>query len=287
MYHGNILAALAHLLAGRRARRQLYWNLRASNMDAARYGRIVRLSAMLSRVPDLIIANSQAGKEFHINQGFRPQRIEVIANGIDTQKFRPDAQLRAARRSELGISSDAAVAIHAARVDPMKDHPVLLAAMAAIPQVYGLLVGAGTETLHVPANVRALGMRRDMEQLYAVADLVVSSSAFGEGFSNVVAEGMSAGLIPVVTDVGDVREIVGDTGYVVAPGNVAALAGALAAAAGGSAAERHERGARARDRIIERFSLKTAIESYARLYESGCAARSEPARTCRTSAIRR
>ena len=193
MYHGNILAALAHLLAGRRARRQLYWNLRASNVDATRYGRVVRISATLSRVPDLIIANSQAGKEFHINQGFRPRRLEVIGNGIDTQKFRPDAKLRAARRSELGISPDAVVAIHAARVDPMKDHPALLAAMAAIPQVYGLLVGAGTETLHVPANVRALGMRRDMEQLYAVADIVVSSSAFGEGFSNVVAEGMSAG----------------------------------------------------------------------------------------------
>src|SRR5262245_8084970 len=54
MYHGNILAALAHRLAPGRRRRQLFWNLRASDMDAARYGRVIRAGALLSRWPDLI-----------------------------------------------------------------------------------------------------------------------------------------------------------------------------------------------------------------------------------------
>ena len=277
MYHGNILAAFAHRLAHRGTQRRLYWNLRASNVDAARYDRVVRLGAMLSRWPDLIIANSQAGAKFHIDHGFQPRRMAVIGNGIDTQKFRPDAKARAALRAELGIPADAVVAIHAARVDPMKDHPTLLAAMAAVPQVLGLLVGAGTETLRLPANVRALGLRRDLARLYATADIVVSSSAFGEGFSNVVAEGMSVGLIPVATDVGDAREIVGDAGYVVAPGDVASLAGALAAAASGSAADRLARGLRARARMIDLFPLSKTIEAYARLYDSGGAAVSEPA----------
>ncbi len=53
--------------------------------------------------------------------------------------------------------------------------------------------------------------------LYPIADIVVSSSAFGEGFSNAVAEGMSAGLIPVATDVGDTMRIIGDTGHLVPP----------------------------------------------------------------------
>jgi glycosyltransferase involved in cell wall biosynthesis len=278
MYHGNILATLAHLAAGRRGERQLYWNLRASNMDAARYRGIVRASAMLSRVPNLIIANSRSGKEFHLSQGFRPRRIEVIANGIDTNNFRPDPQLRAARRAELGIAADAIVAIHAARVDPMKDHPVLLAAMAAVPHLRGLIVGAGTEFLRVPENVCTLGLRRDLASLYATADIVVSSSAFGEGFSNVIAEGMSVGLIPVATDVGDARDIIGDTGHVVAPGDAAALAGALAAAAGGSAMERQQGGLRARARVVEKFPLLKTIESYGRLYSSGCATTPDPAR---------
>ncbi len=194
MYHGNVFAALAHRVAGAGNRRRLYWNLRASNMDAARYDRIIRFGAWLSRWPDLIIANSKAGAAFHLGRGYHPRRLEVIGNGVDTQKFRPDRDARAAIRAELGIPMDAVVAIHAARVDPMKDHVTSLAALAAAPQVVGLLAGAGTEALTVPPNVRALGLRHDLTRLYAGADLVLSSSAFGEGFSNAIAEGMSAGL---------------------------------------------------------------------------------------------
>jgi glycosyltransferase involved in cell wall biosynthesis len=277
MYHGNILAALAHRLAGGSRRRQLYWNLRASNMDEARYGHAVRLGRMLSGWPDLIVSNSQAGARFHINQGFRPRALAVISNGIDTQKFQPNKEARAALRAELGIPVDSVVAIHAARVDPMKDHATLLAAMAKVPQVRGLLVGAGTERLHVPENVCALGLRRDLERIYATADIVVSSSAFGEGFSNAVAEGMSVGLIPVATDVGDAREIIGDTGELVVPNDAEALASALAAAASGTPKELLARGMRARVRVVQRFPLGAAIEAYARLYDPENAAASQNA----------
>jgi glycosyltransferase involved in cell wall biosynthesis len=266
MYNGNIAAAFAHRIAGQRERRRLYWNLRASNMDAARYDRVIRLGAWLSRWPDLIIANSQAGAAFHLGRGYHPRRLQVIGNGIDTQKFTPDPDARAAVRAEFGIPPNAVVTIHAARLDAMKDHATLLAALAAVPQVVGLLAGAGTEALSVPPNVRALGLRRDLARLYASADLVLSSSAFGEGFSNAVAEGMSAGLVPIVTDVGDARDIVGDTGHIVAPGDAAALAAAIAAEA--AAADRAARGLRARTRIVDHFPLSRTIDDYARIYSA-------------------
>ena len=85
----------------------------------------------------------------------------------------------------------------------MKDHATFLAAMAELPSLTGVMVGEGTSELAAPPNVRALGRRRDTPALYAAADIVASTSAFGEGFSNVIAEGMSAGLVPVATDVGD------------------------------------------------------------------------------------
>jgi len=266
MYHGNLLAALAHGLAGRRSERRLFWNLRASNMEEDRYTRVIRLSAMFSRWPDLIIANSVAGAKFHIGRGYASQRMIVVGNGVDTEKFRPDAEARAAIRSELSIPTHSVVVIHAARVDPMKDHSTFLSAMAKLPHLRGILVGSGTETLSLPENVRALGLRQDMAKLYAAADIVVSSSAFGEGFSNVIAEGMSAGLIPVATDVGDAGEIIGDSGYLVAPGKPAALADALTAAATGPALERIARGARARERVIKEFPQRKTVETYMNLY---------------------
>ena len=51
MYHGNLAAALAHLSVLRSSRRRLYWNLRASNMDITRYGRVIRWNARLSAHP--------------------------------------------------------------------------------------------------------------------------------------------------------------------------------------------------------------------------------------------
>lgn len=266
MYHGNLMAALAHRLSPGHARRRLFWGLRASDMDAARYGWINSICAWMSSWPDIVIANSQAGIQFHRDCGYRPRRIEVISNGIDTERFCPDDELRRQARTELGIAPDAVVAINVARVDPMKDHRTFLAAMAKAPEVVGMLVGAGTQDLSLPPNVIALGMRHDVERLYPAADIVVSSSAFGEGFSNAVAEGMSAGLAPVVTDVGDARMIVGDAGHIVARGDADAIAQVINAEARVSREERVRHGLHARARIQERFSIEKAIDAFARIY---------------------
>ena len=97
-------------------------------------------------------------------------------------------------RSELGIPEDATVLAHVARVDPMKDHGSFLAAMKELPDLFALLVGAGTENLPAAGNVLRLGRRHDVARLFAAADFAVSSSGFGEGFSNALAEGMACGL---------------------------------------------------------------------------------------------
>jgi glycosyltransferase involved in cell wall biosynthesis len=131
-----------------------------------------------------------------------------------------------------------------------------------------ILVGAGTENLPVARNVLRLGRRQDVARLFAAADFVVSSSRFGEGFSNVLAEGMACGLPPITTDVGDAKFIVGDTGFVVPPENPAALAAAIRTLASESPAARGQRGIRARARIVENFAMPQAIKRYAELYAS-------------------
>jgi glycosyltransferase involved in cell wall biosynthesis len=266
MYHGDLAALAAHLIARGRSRRRLCWNVRASDMDDIRYAKLIRICGLFSRWPDVVVANSEAGARFHTARGYRPRRIVVIPNGIDTDKFCPDPRARSALRAELGLG-DKVVAVHVARVDPMKDHATFLAAMASLPAIVGLVVGAGTENLVCPPNVRALGVRRDIERVYAAADLVVSSSAFGEGFSNALAEGMSAGLVPVATDVGDARRIVGPAGHIIAPRNPTALAAAIKAEAALSPDQRRDRGLQARARIVGSFARAQAIDAYARLYQ--------------------
>ncbi len=277
MYHGDIVASLAHRLAPCRSQRRLFWGIRASNMDERRYRQAVRWSARLSRWPDVVIANSSAGARFHLEKGYRPRRLEVIPNGIDVDKFRPDPELREKMRAELGIPADACVAIHIARVDPMKDHATCVAALTQVPDVVGLLVGLDTETLTLPPNVRGLGRRTDVMALYAASDIVLSTSAYGEGFSNAIAEGMATGLVPVATDVGDTRTIVGDTGTVIAPGDVATLANELRRAAQWPPGYRQQCGLAARDRIVRLYSLERAVDSYVRLYSETPLAGGAPA----------
>lgn len=272
MYHGDLAALIALVLSGRRSRTRLIWGIRCSDIDLRRYSGslrlVVRACVSLSSRPDMITANSVAGMKVHLAMGYRPRRSEIVSNGIDVNEFKPDAAARAAVRRDLGIAEDAVVVAHVARVDPMKDHETFLTAMTGLPEIRALLIGAGTERLKGPSNILRLGLRNDVARLLAAADLVVSSSAFGEGFSNVIAEGMSCGLPPVATDVGDGRMIVDDTGFIVPPRNPSALAAAIRTLAEEPSAARAARGARARKRIIDQFSLDRALQRFSELYRT-------------------
>ena len=269
MYHADLMALLALMVSGRRRSTRLYWGIRCSDMDLSRYGirlrLIIRLCAWLSRRPDGVVANSEAGREVHKRLGYRPKRFEVVDNGIEPARFTPLRGTRAEVRRALGIPASASVIATVARVDPMKDYDGFLAALGMLPGVQALAIGAGTEALPETAGLHRLGWRDDVPRLLACADILVSSSAFGEGFSNAIAEGMAAGLPVVATDVGDARRIVDSAGTIVPPGDHEALAGAIRALIG-NRAERRRLGAAGRRRVIEAFSVERMVAAFERIH---------------------
>jgi len=272
MYHGDLAALVALLMSGRRKATRLVWGIRCSALDLRHYGPglrlVVKACTRLSAWPDLVIANSAAGLKSHLALGYRPRQAEVVANGIDADAYRPDVTARRAVRCELGIPESAIVLAHVARVDPMKDHAIFLAAMARLPDLFALLVGAGTENLPAARNVFRLGRRGDVPRLLAAADFVVSSSRFGEGFSNALAEGMACGLPAVATDVGDAQLIVGDNGILAPAHDAPALANAISMLAREPGTVRTQRGARARAHIVHNFNMTHAAQQFAELYSS-------------------
>src|SRR5712691_108663 len=95
LYHADLLG----LLVGKLARvPMLAWNLRCSHVDMQHYPRlselVVRILSRLSGIPDVVIANSQAGRLAHAQMGYHPKRFEVIPNGFELDQFRPDASAR-------------------------------------------------------------------------------------------------------------------------------------------------------------------------------------------------
>jgi len=222
---------------------KMVWGVRASNMDLSRYDWFIRmtyrLERLFSRFPDLIIVNSQAGRRDHFAHGFPKEKMVVIHNGIDTQRFCPNPGARRRGRAEWGVSEDEKLIGLVGRLDPKKDHPTFLKAAALLAQeredVRFVCVGDGLadyrQELHKLGQELGLterliwaGARDDISAVYNSLEIASSSSSYGEGFPNVIGEAMACGVPCVVTDVGDSAWIVGDAGVVVPPKNHHALA---------------------------------------------------------------
>jgi glycosyltransferase involved in cell wall biosynthesis len=272
LYYGDLLALFGLLLSNRRRQTRLYWGIRCSDMRLRQYGRPLRvalkLCSVLSSFPDGVIANSFAGLVEHLRMGYRPRISGVIGNCVNTTQFRPDGNVRARLRVELGVGEDENVVVHVARVDPMKDHSSLISLASAMPDVKFVAVGRNTESLCGPPNLLRLGQRRDVHELLAAADFFVSTSLFGEGSSNAIAEAMAAALPVIVTDVGDVRRVVGDAGVIVPPGNYNILASKLQDLLEFSPVERRALGLKARQQA-SKFSQAAMVRGFDAVHGTG------------------
>jgi glycosyltransferase involved in cell wall biosynthesis len=278
LYHADLLSTLAVTYSGSPI---LIWNVRCSNMDLDQYRSLTRwvqrVLAWRSTTPAAVVANSEAGKRQHERLGYRPRRWDVIPNGFDTQRFHPDSSVRCSVRKEWHVPEDVVIVALVARVDPMKDHVTFLEAAQQVAgarkSVCFLLVGKGTQTL-APAvaakgltdRVRILGYQNDIECLLPSVDVLCLSSAFGEGFPNVLGEAMACGIPCVSTDVGDARSIVADTGLVVPAHDPAALAHAIIDLIDRGSAARELLGRAARARVETEYSLARIVDRYTALY---------------------
>jgi glycosyltransferase involved in cell wall biosynthesis len=276
LYHADLLG----LVAGRLdPKGQLFWNLRCTEMIGT--AGLTRLLASCSAIPDGIIVNSEAGQRQHAALGYCPQRWIMIPNGFDTGLFRPDAEARRRGRLELMLPDDAIAILLPARYHPMKDHRTFLAAAALLatrrPGVQFALAGTGVgcenrvlideaAALGLNGRVRFLGEQPDISSLYPVFDIITLTSAFGEGFPNVLGEAMACGVPCVATDVGDAAAIVADCGAIVPPRDPEALAGAWERLIQLTPEERGALGRRARERIVEYYNLARVVGCFEALY---------------------
>jgi glycosyltransferase involved in cell wall biosynthesis len=295
LYHADFLGLLARRL-GRIP--HLIWNIRCSDASLSPADiALRRLLARSSRTPDAVVVNARAGRRFHEQIGYRPRRWELIPNGFDANEFRPDRQARRRIRAEFGIGEGMIVIGLPARYHPMKDHNTFLdaAAMLAtnLPEVRFALLGAGIEPANrvlakaiagreIADRVLLFGERGDMGEMYAAFDIATLSSAFGEGFPNVLGEAMASALPCVATDSGDAAELLGRTGIVVPPGDPQALAAAWRQLIDAGAEGRRLLGDQARERIVREYCIGATVARYEALY-SDIVERSEALHTGRVS----
>ncbi len=286
MYHGNLAAvAAAGMLPTHRP--ALLWNVRQSlySMTAEKQltKQVIRANRWGSRRVDAILYNSRLSRDHHEAFGFSAKYGAVIPNGFDTNRLIPDTARGRSIRETLGMPGNTTVIGHVARFHPMKDHATFLRAAVEVMQkrddVMCLLVGrevhpdnpalAGIIPLALEKRFFFVGERNDVPDLMRAMDVFCQSS-WSEAFPNVLGEAMALGVPCVATDVGDSRDIVGDTGRMAPPSDSGALAQELLAMVNVSAEKRAALGRAARLRIETCYSLPFVVDEYRQLYESLC-----------------
>jgi len=240
---------------------------------------VAKLERRLHTKMDAVIGNSRAVVRQLIEEGIPETKVRLIYNGIEVSPVLPD---RNEARQALGLDSDTLVGVVIANLIHYKGHRELVRGLShleqELPENWRILVagrdhGIRAELEELAAargishRIQFLGEYSDIPRLLAATDFGLLTSR-EEGFSNVILEGMAAGLAMIVTDVGGNAEAVlhGETGLVVPPRNPKAIGDAILELAR-NPEQRKRLGAAARKRVEREFSIDKCVKAHADLYE--------------------
>jgi glycosyltransferase involved in cell wall biosynthesis len=232
---------------------------------------------------DRVLCVSNQLRSVHSKRtGFPSSKITVVHNGVDTNRYLPDAAARTRVRQELGLLENDFCVGCLGNLTPVKDYPCVLHAMKIFAKRCDdwrlIVAGEGPELSKLQGIVNAnseltervsfIGQSNNTPELLNAMDLYVLSS-ITEGLSNSLLEAMATGLPVVVTKTGGNPEVVnnGESGFLFSVGDVRTLAELILSL-------RSRKDLRLKlahgslERIRKSFSLDIMAQNYERVYES-------------------
>ena len=186
---------------------------------------------------DAVISVSKYSARYLIKIGISPNKIFVVPNGVDTEKFHPNVDASGLKNRFSGNN----ILLY---VGPITQRKGLIYLIKSMPKILAehkdtilVLVGKGNQEENLKRLSNKLGISRNVifegfipeDQLpmyYNACDLFVFPS-LQEGFGMVLAEAMSCGKTVVASNTTAIPEVVGDAGVLVEPKNPDALAEAI------------------------------------------------------------
>jgi L-malate glycosyltransferase len=230
----------------------------------------------------IIAVSDEVAENFISRRKAFKNKIGIIINGVDTDKFRPDSNIRQSSElcRQLGLPQSKLVVGSVGRHHEVKNYPMLLHAVAELIHQYKkdlqlVLAGDGeehnnlkrlAEELNISRNVSFLGMRYDLPLIYPLFDVFALSSRT-EGTSLSLLEAQSCGVPAVVTNVGGNSNIIHDgvNGFLCKAGDHSAMAEKLNYLLDNDS-ERARMAHSARNIIVDNFNLDSMIAKYQHVY---------------------
>ena len=211
--------------------------------------------------------------------GYSRERIQVIPNGVDTDRFFPQPEERNKARRHFGLPQSTLLVGMVARMVPVKNHRGVLNAVADLVKTSmpitlalagdGPLLGELQQIvgeLGLQGHVRFLGNLANVDRFLKSLDIFVLNS-LSEGMSNTVLEAMACGLPVIATTVGSNPDLVveGQTGFLVPSDDCAAVRHAIAVLAANNRL-RESMGNLGRARVESHFGMAKMVLDYSKLY---------------------
>jgi glycosyltransferase involved in cell wall biosynthesis len=235
----------------------------------------------LAHAFDRVLAVSEdLARQLADEEGVPRRRLKALTNGVPAPLASlPSPDERRAARRALGLPAEAPTLVVIGRFGRRKGHAVLLqaaASEAAHERPWELLLlGDGdleqdcrelATRLGLGPQAHFRGFQTDLMPYLRAAE-VVAVPSYSEGLPRALLEGMAAGLAPVASDIGGVREALEAPRYGLSfpPGDTDALARQLAEL-WGSAELRRDLGERARARVVSRYGVERLVEEHRQLY---------------------
>lgn len=292
MPHANLFAALLKLLSGGRWR--LIWSLH-NTPQAGLYPRwdhrfLLWLSyKAVKKFPEKVVVVSKRSRDRYVELGYSPEKLVLIQNGVAVAEISTEQRQYCRRqiREMLGLERHTVLIGSLTRYVPAKNIPLMLATFKLFldqclgkktTPIYLLLAGenmtgdnAELQDLlkqhQLTEHVLLLGIRNDAPQLIQALDIATLSS-LSEAFPLFMIEAMAAGVLCVATDVGDIAELFGGTGFLVEPDSADALSDAWQRALSLPVTERENRQKAARQQVVQRFSMQQMINAHTAVFNS-------------------
>ena len=280
MYHADFFGGTIARISGIK---KIFWNVRHTHLDLKSTKLltiiVAKLCARFSKIiPHKIICCSIKAIESHTRFGYDKEKFILISNGYDLVRFSPHHISSLPSLSLKKYNKSLPLIGMIARFTPEKDHKNLLTALHIVhkkgKQFSCMLIGEGMDSNNktlmklikdygLTSCIHLLGAQKEIPIYLNILDLHVLSSQ-NEAFPNVLAEAMACGIPCVVTNAGESKYILGDTGWLVEPNNSESLAEAIEEALDMMIDKLLwvDLKNQSRRRIVDNFSIKKMIEHY-------------------------
>ena len=185
----------------------------------------------LARYTDVLITINK--EDYNRAKKFKAKKVIYVPGvGLDISKFRDVLVDKSQKRKEIGVPDDSFVLLSVGELNKNKNHEVIIKAVAKLdnPNIYYLICGEGSLDdylkqiiieLNIEKQVKLLGFRKDVNEIYKAADVFVFPS-YREGLPFSLMEAMASGLPVICSNIRGNTDLIedGKGGYLVEPNDV-------------------------------------------------------------------